>query len=109
MLDEDLVKKAAKMLLNGATLLREPCPYCTGVRVIKDGHALCVNCGKEPEKKDISKQQIPQKSFSLEKNLEQKIESLSKELEDESNPQKQQEIIKTINQILETIKKVKQE
>jgi len=39
------------MILNGGTLLSEPCPYCKGVRVMKDGHALCVNCGKEPEQK----------------------------------------------------------
>ena len=48
-MSNDLTKKAVKMLLNGATLLSEPCPYCKGVRVMKDGHALCVNCGKEPE------------------------------------------------------------
>ena len=39
---EDLRKKAAEMLLNGATLLSEPCPYCKGVRVMKDGKALCL-------------------------------------------------------------------
>ena len=37
------------MLLKGATLLGQPCPYCKGVRVMKDGYALCVSCGKEPE------------------------------------------------------------
>ena len=49
-MSNELTKKAADMLLNGATLLSEPCPYCKGVRVMKDGDALCVNCGKEPEK-----------------------------------------------------------
>ena len=48
-MSNDLTKKAAEMLLNGATLLSEPCPYCKGVRVMKDGNALCVNCGKKPE------------------------------------------------------------
>ena len=38
---EELRKKAAEMLLNGATLLSEPCPYCKGVRVMKEGQALC--------------------------------------------------------------------
>ena len=51
----DLTQKAIKMILSGGTLLSEPCPYCKGVRVMKDGHALCVNCGKEPE-------QIPAKT-----------------------------------------------
>ena len=47
---DELSKKAIEMLLKGATLLAEPCPYCKGVRVMKDGYALCVSCGKEPEK-----------------------------------------------------------
>ena len=37
---KDLTKKAAEMLLKGATLLSEPCPYCSGVRVMKEGHEL---------------------------------------------------------------------
>ena len=48
-MSDDLTKQAVKMLLNGATLLSEPCPYCKGVRVMKDGDALCVNCGKKPD------------------------------------------------------------
>ena len=48
---KELTEKAIKMLLDGATLVSEPCPYCKGVRVIKDGFALCVNCGKQPEQK----------------------------------------------------------
>ena len=52
----DLTQKAIKMILAGGTLLSEPCPYCKGVRVMKDGHALCVNCGKEPEQKSVKTQ-----------------------------------------------------
>ena len=40
---EDLTKKAAEMLLKGATLLSEPCPYCKGVRVMKEGQAVICN------------------------------------------------------------------
>jgi len=47
-LPSDLTQKAIKMILNGGTLLSEPCPYCKCVRVMKDGYALCINCGKEP-------------------------------------------------------------
>ena len=36
------------MLLAGATLSAQPCPYCGGVRVIKDGDALCTGCGSAP-------------------------------------------------------------
>ena len=95
------------MLLKGATLLSESCPYCKGVGVMKDGHALCISCGREPEKKDIPEENLQQESKStLEGILEKKIESLSKELEQEKNYEKQQEILKLINSLLETMKKI---
>ncbi len=107
-MSKDLTKKAAEMLLKGATLLSEHCPYCKGVRVMKDGHALCINCGREPEKKDIPKEKTTQSTKShLEETLEKKLESVSKELEQESNYEKQQQILKSINLLLETIKKIK--
>ena len=77
---DDLTKKAAEMLLQGATLLSEPCPYCKGVRVMKEGHALCISCGRQPEKKNIPKvtsQDLPRST--LQKTMEKKLESLSKE------------------------------
>lgn len=107
-MSKDLTKRAAEMLLNGATLLSEPCPYCSGVRVMKEGHALCINCGKEPEKKEIP--QEPKKEIartSLEETLEKKLEGLSKELEQESNHEKQQGILNSINSIIETLAKIK--
>ena len=105
---EDLTKKAAEMLLNGATLLSEPCPYCTGVRVMKEGHALCISCGREPEKKEVPEINPSKDSVSpMERTLENKLELLSKELEQESDHEKQQNILKTINSLLETIEKMK--
>ncbi|MDH3311978.1 MAG: autoantigen p27 domain-containing protein [Nitrosopumilus sp.] len=107
-MSKDLTKKAAEMLLNGATLLGEPCPYCAGVRVMKEGHALCVRCGREPRKKEIIiEKTLQHKKSGLEKTLERKIESLSKELEEEENHEKQQEILKSINSVLETLEKMK--
>jgi len=103
---KDLTKKAVEMLLNGATLLSEHCPYCKGVRVMKDGHALCISCGREPEKKDVPKEKTQQRT-PLEETLEKKLESISKELEQENNHEKQQEILKSINLLLETIEKMK--
>lgn len=108
-MSKDLTKKAAEMLLKGATLLSDPCPYCTGVRVMKEGQALCISCGREPEKRDIpSENNTPQEpGSSLEKALGKKLESLSKEIEQEKDHQKQQEILKSINTILETLEKIK--
>lgn len=100
------------MLLNGATLLGEPCPYCSGVRVMKDGHAFCCGCGREPEKRETNNK-VSNGESKLEKSyastlneiLEKKIELLSKELEDEKDHEKQQKILKSISAILETIEK----
>ena len=95
------------MILNGGTLLSEPCPYCKGVRVMKDGYALCVNCGKEPEQKPIKTQTKEKKSVSTLKTLEQKLEKLSSQLEVENEPVKQQELIKSIDSLIGVIAKLK--
>jgi UPF0148 protein len=105
---KELTKKAAKMLLNGATLLSDPCPYCTGVRVMKEGQALCISCGRKPEKRDIPIEKTPEEKKSpIEEVLQKKLEMLSKELEHENDHEKQQNILKTINSLLETIEKTK--
>ena len=103
----DLTQKAIKMILSGGTLLSEPCPYCKGVRVMKDGHALCVNCGKEPEQKPTKTQTKKKKSISTIKTLEQKLEKLSSQLEREEEPAKQQELIKSIDSLIDIIAKLK--
>ncbi len=109
-LSKDLTQKAVKMLLEGATLLSEPCPYCKGVRVMKDGHALCVNCGKEPEIKNEIKSKIDNKQNQDDSPLqilEQKLQSLSQDLSREKDHKKQQEILKSINSLIETIHRLK--
>ncbi len=106
-MSKDLTKKAAEMLLKGATLLSEPCPYCSGVRVMKDGKAFCVSCGREPEKREIPQKTQHNSKSTLKETLEKKLELLSKELEGESNHEKQQEILKSINSMLEALEKMK--
>ena len=106
-MQNDLTQKAIKMILSGGTLLTEPCPYCKGVRVMKDGHALCVNCGKEPEQKPTKTQIKEKKSVSTLKTLEQKLEKLSSQLEMEEEPAKQQELIKSIDSLIDIIAKLK--
>ncbi len=109
LLSKDLTQKAVKMLLKGATLLSEPCPYCKGVRVMKDGHALCVNCGKEPEIKNekTSNSDEKQNNTSPLTIFSKKLEVLSKELSEEKDHKKQQEILKSINSLIETIERLK--
>ena len=106
-MDVDLKKEAVEMLLKGATMVREPCPYCSGVRVMKDGYALCTNCGKRPEKKEHKENTQSGKKSGLADILDKKITTLSEELEKETDLEKQQEILKTINSTLETLEKIK--
>jgi len=74
---------------------------------MKDGHALCVNCGKEPEQKPTKTQTKEKKSISTLKTLEQKLEKLSSQLEMEEEPAKQQELIKSIDSLIDIIAKLK--
>ncbi|MEX0657283.1 MAG: Sjogren's syndrome/scleroderma autoantigen 1 family protein [Nitrosopumilaceae archaeon] len=116
-MSNDLTKRAAEMLLKGATLLAEPCPYCKGVRVLKNGNAFCVSCGREPktevnsdtEKNSESqdKSTVSSQSDSALITLAKKLESLSKELEKETDYEKQQQILRSINSLVEIIAKLR--
>ena len=101
---DELTKKAAQMLLRGATLLGQPCPYCSGVRVMEKGQAMCMGCGRQPKDKEIPKD-VPPQSRQINKILEKKMQTLTDELEHEQNHEKQQSILKTINALLETMEK----
>ena len=108
-MSKEFTKKAVDMLLKGATLLSDPCPYCKGVRIMKDGNAFCVSCGREPKDEPgyipVSDEVKPNNSpLSI---LEKKLEKLSQEFEMESNHEKQQSILKSINLLIETIEKLK--
>ena len=103
---KDLTKKAVDMLLSGATLVSEPCPYCKGIRVIKDGNALCVSCGREPEQKTVDDNFVSSDKPTLEK-LEKKLSDLTDELSNEQSHEKQQLILKSINLLIESIDKLK--
>jgi UPF0148 protein len=105
---KEITKKAVEMLLKGATLVSDPCPYCKGVRIMKNGSALCVNCGRE-----ASEEKIPEKIEEkpgdgvLLAGLEQKLKELTGELEREKDHQKQQQILKSINDIINIKEKIK--
>jgi len=102
---DDLTKKAADMLLRGATLVSEPCPYCSGVRVIKDGNALCISCGRTPEEREVG--EAAGRPSSALQALERKLEALSRELETETDHGRQQGIIRSIDSLAEAIGKLK--
>ncbi len=106
-MSKELTKKAVEMLLKGATLVSDPCPYCKGVRIIKDGSALCVNCGREA-KEEKSPEKIEKSSNdTILESLEQKLKDLTEELEREKDHEKQQKILQSINDIIMIKEKIK--
>jgi UPF0148 protein len=102
----ELRKKAVELLLKGATLLAEPCPYCKGVRVMNDGNALCVSCGREPDQTKIVEEKPETSTNPILDSMNKKLAELTKELEAEKDHEKQQQILKSINALLETVQKL---
>ena len=125
--ERDRLKRAATMLLNGATLQSHPCPYCKGVRVIKNGNAFCVNCKQEPEERQIpqehdntakdtaksnhnttqTQQHSKDAKNSIVDTLENELVTLAEDLKTETDKQKKTEILDSVNKILETLDKAK--
>lgn len=78
------------MLLGGATLLAQPCPYCAGVRVMKDGRALCASCGSEPRHPE------PEPTAD---DLERHILDLTRQLGSTKDPAERQNILDSISDL----------
>lgn len=89
-MSQDNVRRAAEMLLGGATLLAQPCPYCSGVRVMKDGRALCVSCGSEPER-PVPPEPTP--------SIEQQVLELTRQLGSATDPALRQKIVGEITRL----------
>lgn len=101
---KDLTKKAVELLLGGATLVSDPCPYCRGVRVMKNGNALCVSCGKEAKEERVEPLSTKDKSGDgAIDNLDKKLRDLTADLQREKDLGKQKQILQAINEII-TIK-----
>ncbi len=106
-MSKELTKKAVEMLLKGATLVSDPCPYCKGVRIIKDGSALCVNCGREAKEEKLPEKIEKSSNDTILESLEQKLKDLTEELEREKDHEKQQKILQSINDIIMIKEKIK--
>ena len=73
---------------------------------MKDGDALCVSCGKSPDKELEKKNEKPQDESPVKK-LEEKLQNMTDELSKENDPEKQEIILKSINLLIDTISKLK--
>lgn len=105
-MSENLTKKAAEMLLRGATLLADPCPYCKGVRVIQNGDAFCAACGKGPTRPTGTGASVGGSEDGDDiGDLKKKLELLSVELGRETDGARQMELLKSIRTIADKIEK----
>ena len=99
-MSKDLTKKAVELLLSGATLVSDPCPYCKGVRVMKNGSALCVSCGREAKEERVESVLTKTEPGSAIDNLDKKLQDLTVELQSEKDLGKQKQILQTMNEII---------
>ena len=73
---------------------------------MKDGDALCVSCGKSPNSDiDVKDGELEEKTPI--KQLEEKLQNMTNALSNEKDLKKQQEMLKSINLLIETIGKLK--
>lgn len=76
---------------------------------MKDGNAFCVNCGREGKEEKlvpIESTEEKKENSSIGK-LEEKLKELTNELQREQNYEKQQQILRSINDILSVKEKLK--
>ena len=73
---------------------------------MKEGDALCVNCGKSPDKELEKNVSEPQNDSPIKK-MEEKLQNMTDELSNEKDPEKQQNMLKSINLLIDTISKLK--
>lgn len=104
--EEDKVRRMAKVLISGATMLAEQCPNCGAPLFrLKDGTIRCFSCGfvevreakKEPEKKGILEKEVRRETLIKKLNFAYQILETSNDLEEIKEAL---EIIKMIYEII---------
>ena len=73
---------------------------------MKEGNAMCLSSGKS-QKSDLEMRNQESKDDTPIKQLEEKLKVLTNALSQEKDLKKQQEMLKSINLLIETIKKLK--
>lgn len=101
---------SADLLRRGATLLREPCPRCSGVQIKYKNKTYCLNEDDissvlNPEQKETTPPKS--ESGSLRKVLEDKLASLTKQLESSQDPDEQAKLLELISKYVDTLEKLK--
>lgn len=93
-------EEAARMLLAGATLAAQPCPYCGGVRVIKDGDAFCTGCNSAPA-------EGPARTGGAAEALERSISELSLKVAAETDGARRAELVSSIDRLSSALERLR--
>ncbi len=92
------LQRAAKLLLEGAIMLRESCPQCISpLYQKKDGTLYCTSCDRRVVRE--GEIQRPEKAKSSASPIQAKIDKLAAELEDTTDPEKIVKISETIRSL----------
>lgn len=100
--DDEKTKKAAELLLQGATMLQISCPQCNDpIYRKRDGQMFCVNCQSLIVFERDAKIEEKQQSKRIETNdpIQSKIDKLAAQLDQEQDPDKIVEIAETIKKL----------
>jgi UPF0148 protein len=100
--DDEKTKKAAELLLQGATMLQISCPQCNDpIYRNRDGQMFCVNCQSliVYERDSKKEENLQQTKIDTNDPIQAKIQKLAIQLDQEQDPDK-------IVAIAETIKKL---
>jgi UPF0148 protein len=93
---DESVQRAAKLLLNGASMLHIVCPECKDpIYRLRDGDHLCATCNKKVMFQNDTSDEKPVQNLDQDP-IQNKINILSKQLEKETDPE---EIMKLANLI----------
>ncbi len=91
------LKRAAKLLLEGAVMLRESCPRCVSpLYRMRDGTLYCSSCDQRVVREEETKTKKEPKSSSP---IQTKIDKLASELEETTDPKRIIEISETIRSL----------
>jgi UPF0148 protein len=99
--------KAVELLRKGATLLKEPCPKCSGLQVKYKGRTLCVSCANFNEVFKVETVPAETVLVNLKEMIVQKINQTSSLLKEESSLEKQSELASLIIKYLELLERLK--
>ena len=109
------LKQAAEFLLNGGTLLSEPCEKCNGIQVKKNNEVTCIICGntttlKKPKStedidKTVDKRILP--DLSISEKIGERLVELIMSIGSDKNLDEEEQRLRVIDNYIKILEKIK--